>query len=544
MTAKVEGRPPVSGQHKQPPKEPQREPVQRSDEERALRARLLKLINSPMKLTRIAELMGAEEFLDTYEVRGQKYYTFNVERFVTSELAKRQAVPARIIEVDEVLLPPGAGELIPGSGEGIERESIPRTTYLLEVFKEMGIDDFTCIRGTVTPEMFRRTEYVLFILNQLRKGVFVCDESNNATYVVHNFDPAQWKEWSEKSKDELREMPFEVVTPVRYFDKDRWKERMKRVIAGQLGRIQRRESPVRRPQATEEEVAQREVAPEGWIWVKPHEFVITIEGNGQTICLGRRRCGDLVAKCGENHPEWVKDFVPRNALQRKLYPHISPEGLEYIQKLADEYPPAPPGWATEVQIGASTKLHANTIQRRSEPYRTSNPEWFKKFTNSTGNVRDYIAPEMQAILHEQVGKFEYAPDGWYTLGRIEVILKRTESVIAPLLSIAEEEFTDECKVYRDPKGHPSMHYSPQVIDWIRFELAKRKPAPQGWLTEYSITQLLGTDREWTQERIREFVTEHPGEEGMYEKPDDRRYLRHYSPQVIEYVRQKDAERRS
>ncbi len=506
-------------------------PIKRTPEEQALRGRLLHLLTSNMKLVDIAALMGAEKFVSTYTVRGETYRTFQHDAFIHSALAKDRAVPAEVVQVDGVLLPPGPGEITPGSGPGIERGNEPRTVYLLEVLKELGIEDFVCVRGTVNPEMFRKIGYVLFVLKQLHKGVFVCDELENATFVVHDFDPEQWETWIQKTKDELRQMPVEKVTPVNFLSKERWKERMKEILTADPGTIK---PP--KPQAPDSEVAQREVAENGWIWIKAHEFYLTIEGNGQTIRISRQRQLQLIDQCRKVHPDWVGFFVPRNAAQRKKYLHISPDGLEYIQELTEKYPPAPAGWVTEHQIRKATRLHIQTIKRRCAHYRISNPEWFVKFTNSGGMIVEYLSPEMQAILYEQNGTLEFAPEGWYTLEQIEHLIGRTEFVIAPLLTVAVDQFPGSYKVYRGKNGRQIMHYTMEVVGWVKEELAKRKPAQPGWMTEYAMAQQLGRTRKWIQARIQQYLGMHHDAAEMQETLDGR-YLLHYNPEVVNHLQQ-------
>ena len=213
--------------------------AQRHEQRSKLNERLEELMKSGIRTEEIADILDAEEFLYTQEVRtkkGGEVTGFDAKRFIDTQIEaeSKLRLPKRVIKTTKTILPPGEGEAITGSGEGMEEKKyIPRTRYFMELMEEMDLE-YTLIEGENTDEMMRQREYIPFAIQDKQRLVFICNEEGNATYIVASEDPeGEWEQYAGMTKDELREMREKVggVGLVSWKGKSKsWKEKVKKIL--------------------------------------------------------------------------------------------------------------------------------------------------------------------------------------------------------------------------------------------------------------------------------------------------------------------------
>lgn len=143
----------------------------------------------------IADYLGVYDLVQVDKRRGAK--TLNIPE-VKKEVARRtweQAqkqqqdpkLPLLPEYIEKTVTPPDEGEIIPGSGKGIEAKRVfPRTQYLLELFQEHGIAFENPIAGRNSPHMMREDHtYFFFYIPSLHVAVNVNNQEGNATFVFH-----------------------------------------------------------------------------------------------------------------------------------------------------------------------------------------------------------------------------------------------------------------------------------------------------------------------------------------------------------------------
>jgi len=142
-----------------------------------------------MQLQDLVEILDAKEFL--VHVKGglqfkfKEYVNFLLEQERTTGV--QNILPTEVKAVDKVIIPSRGGEIITGSGEGLEEKKIiPRTKYLIEVLSELGLA-YRVETGTLDEHMFRQKGYQIFVVPEKKKLVFVNNEEGYATRVVHGF---------------------------------------------------------------------------------------------------------------------------------------------------------------------------------------------------------------------------------------------------------------------------------------------------------------------------------------------------------------------
>ncbi|MFC1598373.1 hypothetical protein ACFL2M_02470, partial [Patescibacteria group bacterium] len=228
---RVKGRDRGTGesQRPQPPLSPERRRLSQE-----LAARLNSMLSSGIPTAEIAQILGAEDFLRPL-THGRVGVVFDNDGFVQAELqrVKPLKLPARTTRIDDVILPPGLGEVLPGEGKGMEpKEVIPRTEYLMEVLTQLNLE-YELIDGTNTGNMMRKLSYKAFIIPEIGKCVLVCNEEGNATYILHQ-QPVEttWEDaYLNFTKDELKNrIPGDQVSYIEWTEVESWQIRITKLL--------------------------------------------------------------------------------------------------------------------------------------------------------------------------------------------------------------------------------------------------------------------------------------------------------------------------
>ncbi len=153
-------------------------------------------------------------------------------------------------EIRNVIVPPQTQSLPVGSGSGMYEKpaTINHLQALLYVLKSVGIDlnDLTLTEGTVTPSMMRKMSYVGVEIQKLNRLVLVCDEAQNATYVLDlkkSLEKFSLQTLFEMRKEQINDALEHVRgLGVRLIHTSRWTERIRELLIEELTADNERDS--------------------------------------------------------------------------------------------------------------------------------------------------------------------------------------------------------------------------------------------------------------------------------------------------------------
>ncbi|MDI6603327.1 MAG: hypothetical protein QME57_04475, partial [Patescibacteria group bacterium] len=162
----------------------------------------------------IKELNIEEEYPGKFGVLYTKEIVdFLIPRKIEKGLEIEREEPSNLFKVGEVLVPPDPEKSIIERGEEsfLEKKSIPRIEILTQLLEENGIptNRYFCIEGVVNKEMMRKQSYRMFIIPPLEKMLLVCNEEDNATFVINKvespelFDKVSLEEYYSRTKNQL-----------------------------------------------------------------------------------------------------------------------------------------------------------------------------------------------------------------------------------------------------------------------------------------------------------------------------------------------------
>lgn len=450
----------------------------------ALNTKIASLIEQGADLNRLAELLGAEEFIEHHSTRGKRgaVRRLDVVSFIDWTLQSAEGrsyglrLPEHMLVLDGVILPPDEGEGVKkGSGVGMEaKEYIPRTRYLIDLLSEMKIE-YAVIDGTNTDEMMRQLSYKAFLLPTLGKMVLVCDEEGNATYIVNNVrGEGGWRRFIGMQKSELRTLQDngEVEVVIYSGDSEIWKQGIvARLIQESIitGTKRRNESP------TGEEIF-KGTPPEGWISRK--ELLMELGRDYEWVTV-------RVSKATEAGQEVVRKYkYDQSKAAENFY---SPTFVAALREENAKIETAPSGWLTLRGIAVELGKDRGWVDRRVNKHRATHPDWFRHYQNPISHqYQEYFSPSLIEILRSESKAAEVAPLGWKTIRAMAVELETHSSVIERILQLLSFSAKKYSGKFLDSGGKLTMHYHPDVFKAIK-EKIQEGEMPEGYISLKTLT---------------------------------------------------------
>jgi hypothetical protein len=481
---------------------------------------LVSLLQKGTRLADIVEILDAKEFLEQIEnKKGQPPVDhFNVDKFIEkrSREKRRVALPEEYIKLDETILPSSEMEMRIGTGNGFKEAGIiPRSTMLMEILAELGLK-YSVIEGKNDPRMVRKLSYLIFDLPSARKIVLVNNEEGNATFVVHKVQAGEWQDYAKKTKEELYELPYFLVSSIRYPDKsregheNRWKNEIKELLI---------KGPKHSKLSTDSELIS--TPPEGWKLTK----YLAAECQTDESTLKKH-----FEKYRKNHPDWFKIF--KHPVQGTRFEYLSPQLCEtMIEKFHNL---APTGWITLRALAIEVGITPKTVQNFMEKYRVTNPDWFKKYRHEKKLDQECLHPDLAEKIrsHYEKIKEKKPKEGWMTVrglaesGRISI----SDTTLRPIVEKYKAEHPEWFKIFRNEMGNERMYLSPKLIG----ELIDKYEIPEGWVLPADLSKSFGVSYHAIYNHIEKYRTTHPEWFKTYKDSRENEH-EYFSPELIKIL---------
>ena len=530
-----------------PPKVPQERTASslESHDVASFQGKLLELMDSGIPLRDLAQILGAEKYLTQEGAKGKEGLRFKVREFVQDQFESGSSnlrLPDNLVNLEETILPSGEGQIVQGSGKGLEgKEMIPRTHTFISLLSELK-EPYSIVSGTNTESMMREETYRIFLIPNREKLLFINDEEGNATFVVHQATPETWRQYVALTKDQLKGLPASKVETIVYPGSlEEWKIRMESAMHTETP-----EEKERRVRREKEGTSEMGPAPEGWYANYPlsKELAVThhtVQKTAETfreahpewfqkflnksgwvseyyhpelVALLRERLqsreeapegwstrGALTTELNadretieriansfkEARPEWFGTFSKKGA----LLPHYHPALVSQIRHIIESRPSkAPEGWRSVTEIVESSHVARETVLRIAGPYRKTHPEWFGEYLNKAHGVSEYMHPDLvKVVASELEAGLEVAPEGWITAsGFIQEnvgVSRETVMKLAESFRKSHPEWFSYSLVKN--RSQSAEHYHPELIKEIKKLLESREEAPGGWRTERELS---------------------------------------------------------
>ncbi len=277
------------------------------------------------------------------------------------------------------------------------------------------------------------------------------------------------------------------------------------------------------------------------------DFVYEGKNNRQILfsrVLGGARVGS-VGKSVFGESIGDKDYS-RDRDQFRTRGFIEIEGIEFIvneeevmkveRKMDDEaYDFAPEDWKTNGGLAEDIGTSFSVVKRIAESVRGEKPEWFRIYKFKGGRVEEYYSPELVKLIMEEVQAREEAPVGWKTNGFVANVLDYAHSTISKIADKYRVSNPEWFRKYKIKAGRVEEHYAPDLVTEIRQELASREFAPEGWVTNKSLSNELDVDKGTVRNSANRYRADHPDMFRVF-KNKLGQITEHYSPELALMVK--------
>ena len=281
-------------------------------------------------------------------------------------------------------------------------------------------------------------------------------------------------------------------------------------------------------------------APEGWQTVGG--IKVELKKNTETVKT-------LITHYYNQYPatQQPMQYLSQRGQMDTYYP---PEVTEYIQQevvKSREVGEAPDDWQAISGMAVELKTNPKRVRELIAQCYVQNqntPSPMKYLQR--GKVYTYYPPEVT----EYIKKWEAnnAPEDWQIVREIARETGVDDSTIKTLIA----QYYSQHPVTQQPveyfiQGISLVHYPPEVTEYVRQELAKKRvingEAPVGWQTVGGIMAEFKTTTETVKTLITHYYSQYPATQQPTRYLTNDRLLTHYPPEVIEYVRHKIQKKR-
>ncbi len=277
----------------------------------------------------------------------------------------------------------------------------------------------------------------------------------------------------------------------------------------------------------QERANEYEPAPEGWM---------TILGITRLVGRSDTWVKEKLKNIQEIHPEY-KPVVYLSQLGNIARTHYPPEIVRFLQESTNEYESAPGEWVTVSDIRRIIKKSVPWIKKKVTEILEMYPDLQPKtYREKSGQTTEHYPPEIVTLLQERANEYEPAPEGWMTVrGIIKHIKKEAEWINRQITEILQIHPEFAPMFYLDKVNKPAEHYPPELLPLLLERANEYEPAPEGWMTAYSIAEYIGRNRKLLEQRLSEISQQNPNLRPKIYLNIIGRPFNHYPPDILRHL---------
>lgn len=496
-------------------------------------------------LSDFAEVFGANEYIEVDKkrkatiVRVGEFKESIVQKIWNAKKDKKTVgegtLPQGFHMLDMTILPPDEQEVRPGNGGGMEKkEYIPRTQYLGEILEEFG-ESFEIIGGKNTEDMMRTRTYFIFFLEKSKVAIFVNNEEGNATFVFHDvvtLENALYLAQLTKQKlkeGEVHEFPIHQINW--NGNKEAWQEE---VLEGMTilpnkktnEAKSHKQSPLH-PTVPEEEKI--EDTHKGWMTIKEMAKILK-----KAESWVKRNIRDHIKK---NESLAGKEMPDKH---HRIYQHYPPELFDILKKEIETLPAkASEDSLTMGKLRTITKKGRKWLKKEIAKIIEEKPELCAvELMADDGQVNEHYPSQLLVEVQKKIDKLpEKRQDNWFTVKRLEGILKKSKEWIETnIKEIPESKLPINGKMML-VLGGPRMHYSKEILALLQEKKDKLPEKKQDdSLSIRGIAKAISKSEDWVRSEIAKVIQANPELDGKLLLDDGNREIKMYPPDLIEIIR--------
>jgi hypothetical protein len=237
-------------------------------------------------------------------------------------------------------------------------------------------------------------------------------------------------------------------------------------------------------------------------------------------------------KYKQEHPDWFKFFLGNNKTNRE---HYSPVLVDMIEKELNEYALAPEGWMVNKALAILVDKEFSTVQKAVNPYKKTNPDWFKFFLGKGGSAGEHYSPDLVEAIRKEFGKYDVAPDGWLTSGATATLVGKNAETVRKVAASYRKANPEWFKFFLAKRGGLVEHYSPDLLVTIKNKFSQYELAPDSWANTKEVLDSFKRDAKMVRRVLDSYRETNPE---WYKLFLDKRGIvtEHYSAELVAKVR--------
>lgn len=193
----------------------------------------------------------------------------------------------------------------------------------------------------------------------------------------------------------------------------------------------------------------------------------------------------------QGHPEWFELYNNRSGHNVE---HYSPELIQAIYEELGGREPAPEGWTTQREMVNLLGRSGDALKRFINERRPEHPDWFHYYSAPDGRVFEYLSPECAAALEAEFSKRQPAPEGWLNRFNLISTYGYSGDSIDKTVDRFREQRPDWFGTFDSKTGAQTEYFSPELVEQVKDEMARREPTPEGWRTKNTVANELSISR--------------------------------------------------
>jgi len=242
------------------------------------------------------------------------------------------------------------------------------------------------------------------------------------------------------------------------------------------------------------------IAPAGWE---------TNRALAERLGVNRDTTQRIISAQSALHPEWLIEYKDAS---RQAQWFASPELVRVVTENIEKRVSSPEGWKVASDlIDLSRAVRSERVRKLVEPYRAEHPEWFKVYANKKRMIEEHYHPDLVAIISRKIAEKptrppsprvietrnfisseKKPPSEWMNYQSLANELDVDRSVVVRMLEERVRIHPEWERPYLGPGG-VVKYVHPELVAYIRKEIAERKLPPDGWKAMKDIAQLAGAD---------------------------------------------------
>lgn len=228
------------------------------------------------------------------------------------------------------------------------------------------------------------------------------------------------------------------------------------------------------------------------------------------------------------------------------------ETLDGLKQICDslnhepfDYVPAekpPEGWLTNTNLADQLGVTPPTIERIAQDIVVDNPDdesiSIQNYLDNANRVAPHYNPELiKRIIEKYQNRGEQAPDGWITNKALASELEVDFETVQKAANAYREKEPEWFKSYLNTINRASIHFSPELAEIIRAQLAKKNEAPADWIARRALRTILNRSDRIIDATAKELQASFPNDAKDF-RTKGGKDATYYSPDFVARIKEK------